>query len=65
MILQGFILDRTQYAKLQQVWVEGQPEESFWTGLKTGNRESFYVQAFRCTACNYLEFHATDEVDVK
>jgi predicted nucleic-acid-binding Zn-ribbon protein len=58
----GFVVDRTNGEKLQQVWIAGQPEASQWVGLKTGNRDNFNVQAFRCANCNYLEFYTADRV---
>ncbi len=64
-IIEGFVLDRTYGGKFQQTWVEGQPETSFWTGIKISERETLNVQAFRCVDCNYLEFYTTDEVNVR
>ncbi len=64
-MLQGFILDRSYGGKYQQTWVEGQPEKSVWTVLKTSGRTTFNVQVFRCVVCSYLEFYTTEEVDVK
>jgi predicted nucleic-acid-binding Zn-ribbon protein len=61
---EGFIPDHTYGGKLQPTWVEGGPETSFWTGLKTSNRAAFRVQAFRCPSCNYLEFYTTEKVDI-
>ncbi len=61
---EGFVLDYGDYQiKQQQVWVEGQPEPSFWSGLKTSGREVFTVQALRCIGCGYLEFYTTEKVD--
>lgn len=63
--IEGFIFDRGHYnAKTQQVWVEGIPEESIWTGIKTSGRAAFNVQAYRCNDCNFLEFYTTEEVDL-
>ena len=60
---EGFVFDLKDYQiKQQQVWVEGAPEPSFWSGLKTKDREAFHVQAFRCAVCNFLEFYTTDSV---
>lgn len=62
---EGFVLDRGHYnAKMTSFWVAGKPEESFWTGLQTSDRDAFRVQAFRCPACNYLEFYTTEKVDI-
>ncbi len=62
---EGFVLDYGDYQiKQQQVWVEGQPEPSFWSGLKTSGREVFTVRALRCNNCGYLEFYTTGKVDI-
>lgn len=61
---EGFVLDLGDYQiKQQQVWVEGEPEPSFWSGLKTNDRDAFNVQAFRCAVCNFLEFYTTEKVN--
>ena len=39
-------------------WLEGPPEHSIWTGLKTKGRDRFPVRTFRCTRCGYLESYA-------
>jgi predicted nucleic-acid-binding Zn-ribbon protein len=62
---EGFILDYGDYnVKQQQIWVEGQPEASFWSGIKTSHKKAFNVQAFRCADCKFLEFYTTDKVDL-
>ncbi len=61
---EGYAVDHTHGGKVQSTWVEGEPEESFWTGLKTSNRAAFRIQAFRCPACHYLEFYTTDQVNI-
>ena len=61
-MVEGFIID---YAvKQPQTWIEGQPEASFWSGIKTSDKKAFKVQAFRCADCNFLEFYTTDKVDL-
>jgi len=59
----GFVVDRghNQRAATQK-WVEGEPERSFWTGLKTKGRESFEVTTFRCERCGWLESYAVDRI---
>ncbi|HYP49409.1 MAG TPA: PF20097 family protein [Pyrinomonadaceae bacterium] len=61
---EGVILDRGDYGyKMKQVWVEGAPEESFWSsGLKTKNKAMFAVTAYRCPYCHYLEFYTAEEM---
>ena len=62
---QGFVCERGHYnGKMQQVWVEGEPEESFWSGLKTSGRDARYVSAYRCSGCGRLEFYAVAEAEI-
>ena len=42
-------------------WVEGAPEASVWTGLKTGNRQVLPVTSYRCDDCGRLESFAWAE----
>ncbi len=61
----GFVFDRGHLEyKTQQAWVEGEPEETFWSGVKTSGREGYRVEAYRCYNCNGLEFYTTDRVDI-
>jgi len=56
----GFVLDRGHHNnKDTQKWVEGDPERSFWQGVKTKGREQFPVRTFRCDRCGYLESYAS------
>jgi len=57
---QGFILDATHGARLVSRWVSGTPEASLWSGTKVDGREQYFVQAFRCVACGYLESYANE-----
>ena len=60
-MMKGFIFDRGHYEyKAQQVWVEGEPESSFWSGLKTSGRDARTVDAYRCGGCDRLEFFAKE-----
>lgn len=55
----GFVPDKGHGDGLKvPEWLEGQPEPSFWRGLKTKGRERFAVQTFRCTRCGFLESYA-------
>ena len=58
---EGFMLDRTYGINTQQAWIEGTPEASFWSGLKTSNRAVYNVRAIRCDGCGFLEFYADVE----
>lgn len=59
---EGFVIDRGDYhIKMESVWVEGKPEASFWSGLKTKDRAMFTVRAYRCPNCDYLEFYTAEK----
>jgi hypothetical protein len=52
----GFVVDRAHHSSYRvQTWFEGQPEKSFWNGLKTKGRRHCEVRTFRCTRCGFLE----------
>jgi hypothetical protein len=56
---EGFLLDKGHMNVASTAeWLEGAPESSFWTGLKTRDRERLSVRTFRCTGCGYLESYA-------
>lgn len=60
----GLVVDRGNSNEgIVQQWVEGTPDRSFWTGLKTKGRESYSVHTYRCDRCGYLESYATESVD--
>jgi hypothetical protein len=53
-----FVLDRTYGANLQNEWVEGIPDVSKWTGVKTRGKERLPVMTYHCPNCGYLESYA-------
>lgn len=58
----GFVMDKAEsnYPTLQ-LWVEGAPEKSFWSGFDTSDRNLRFVdKAVRCADCGYLEFYAVN-----
>ena len=58
---EGFLVDRGHAnAKGLQEWVEGEPERSFWLGLRTRGREKYEVSTYRCDRCGFLESFALD-----
>lgn len=59
---EGFITDDRDHDSMpQQIWVEGQPKSSFWSGgLKTSGRATHNVRALRCAGCGFLEFYTDD-----
>ncbi|MEO7997458.1 MAG: hypothetical protein ABI852_08440 [Gemmatimonadaceae bacterium] len=59
----GLVLDRADYnIGMVPQWVEGMPEKSFWTGIKTKGHESYKVMTYRCERCGYLESYATEQI---
>jgi RNase P subunit RPR2 len=40
-------------------WLEGEPEKSFWSGMKTKDKRRFAIVSYRCTKCGFLENYAT------
>ena len=58
----GFLLDRHHHSQAgTQQWIEGEPERSFWTGIKTRGKEKVPVRTFRCERCGYLEAYASED----
>lgn len=55
---EGFIADFTYGGIATSKWVEGEPEDSFWTGTKTKGKRQVEVLTFRCSSCGYLESYA-------
>jgi hypothetical protein len=54
----GYIMDEGYGTVHASRWVEGPPEKSFWTGMKTSGRNKVQVTTYRCTSCGYLESYA-------
>ena len=51
----GYPLDRNQHSSGRQAeWVEGAPEKSFWSGLKTKDRAVIPIVSYRCPSCGML-----------
>jgi hypothetical protein len=55
----GWVADNTQAGLTQQNWSAGEPQPSFWTGLKAEKRDQVVpVTTLRCPRCGYLESYA-------
>ena len=53
------MLDRGHHSVVgTQDWVRGEPERSFWFGIKTKGKDKYPVRTFRCERCGYLEAYA-------
>ncbi len=54
----GFIVDVTHGGTLQANWTEGEPQKSFWTGIKVPREGRHPITTYRCVKCGYLESYA-------
>lgn len=59
----GYIVDFTYGGRMQNRWIEGPPDPSFWTGLKISDKTQYLVATYRCVKCGYLESYATEEIE--
>ncbi|MBS1964623.1 MAG: zinc ribbon domain-containing protein [Chloroflexi bacterium SZAS-1] len=63
LMVRGFIPEDTYAGRTMQVWIEGKPETSKWTGeIVTKRRRQWYVRSYRCSFCGYVESYARQEV---
>lgn len=56
----GFVLDRGGNAHHVAEWIQGEPEKSFWLGLKTKGRQALPITALRCPTCGRVDLFAFD-----
>ena len=54
----GFLIDEGYGTRSTPKWVAGEPQVSFWTGLKLRGKERCEVATYRCRRCGYLESYA-------
>ncbi len=54
----GFVPDNTQAGFQEQTWYPGEPEPSFWRGMKMKKDLVIPVRTLRCPKCGYLESYA-------
>jgi len=54
----GWVPDNTHSGLQRQNWSPGEPQPSFWTGLKVGKDQVIPATTFRCPKCGYLESYA-------
>jgi hypothetical protein len=54
----GFVPDNTHAGLQEQKWSPGEPEPSFWMGMKLKSDSVIPVRTLRCTKCGYLESYA-------
>ena len=54
----GFIVDEAYGKKVVAKWVAGEPQKTWWMGLRLGRSEQVEVATYRCRRCGYLESYA-------
>jgi len=59
----GFILDMDNTGSSQSKWLEGEPELSFWTGIKYIWETKYLIETYRCEKCGYLESYAKEKAE--
>jgi len=58
----GWVPDNTHAGLQQENWSPGEPQPSFWTGLKVKKKDIVIpVTTFRCPNCGYLESYAISQ----
>ena len=58
----GYLLERGHGdSRTAAAWVEGEPEKSFWQGLRTTKRDVFETRTWRCARCGLLESYARSD----
>ena len=58
---EGFVIDQTHGSTAVPTWVEGRPQRSIWTGVKTAGKPRFDIATWRCGRCGFLEHYAASE----
>jgi len=54
----GFILDHTHGRPKVTVWHPGEPERSFWRGLRVADDKLREINVYRCKKCGLLRAYA-------
>lgn len=57
-MVRGYQVDQGYGSMSVPKWVEGEPERSYWVGLKLKGRTQLPVTTYRCGRCGYLESYA-------
>jgi rubrerythrin len=55
---EGFVLERNQRGNGVEKWVSGEPDWSWWTGVRLKGRAQHDIATWRCRKCGYLESYA-------
>jgi hypothetical protein len=54
----GWVADYTHGGIQRENWSPGEPQPSFWTGLKVERDQVIPITTLRCPSCGYLESYA-------
>lgn len=55
----GFVVDHGDNGQVHvSTWQSGEPQKSFWAGLKQVKAQQKPVSTFRCERCGFLESYA-------
>lgn len=55
----GFMADQSDgFLTRVATWVAGEPEKSFWSGVKISDAVKYPVLTYRCVRCGFLENYA-------
>jgi hypothetical protein len=54
----GFVPANTHAGFQEQNWCPGEPEPSFWMGMKLEKDSIIPIRTLRCPKCGYLESYA-------
>ena len=61
---EGFLLDTSGAMGRwlsPSAWVEGPPEHSVWTNIKTRGKTQYPVGCYRCESCGLLKLYALNK----
>lgn len=64
-MVEGFILQPAPGGYAVSRWIKGEPQRSWWRGIKTKDVECRAVETYRCEACGLLKSYATTKMDMK
>lgn len=59
-MVRGFVVDSMRNGISAAKWVEGEPQRSFWTGIKLKGLKQHPITAYRCPRCGLLAQYALE-----
>ena len=57
-MVEGFVIDRSDNGRAVSAWLEGTPQKSRWFGVKLKGKTPIEIATWRCSSCNFLESYA-------